>query len=208
MRVIGAYIIFFIIVFVIFAIVVAYKLLQVRNHETQMAMFYKKNHITNDDVSTIRKRFKKNRELLEETEREYEKEKKADYLYHESKRKKAIAKRIFAYDYEDMLYQIYAPVAKKYLKWSASGVALEKSYIIQRISEIKNVSRIDAESIFNILADHELICEYGPGKYFMTTMLEENSNVLEHNFEAWNVISDSDMNLDKWMVEHDYERKQ
>ncbi len=203
MKVIGAYIIFFIIVLVIFAIVVAYKLLQVRNHETQMAMFYKKNHITNDGVSTIRKRFKKNRELLVETEREYEKEKNADYLFHENKRKKAIAKRVFAYDYEDMLYQIYAPVAKKYLKWSASGVTLEKSYIIQRISEIKNVSCIDAESIFNILVDHELICEYGPGNYFLTTMLEGNSDILEHNIEAWNVVSDTDMNLNKWMVEHE-----
>ena len=62
------------------------------------------------------------------------------------------------------------------------------------------------QGFFNILVDHELIFEYGPGKYFMTTMLEENSNILEHNFEAWNVVSDTDMNLDKWMIEHGYER--
>lgn len=201
MEVVNVYLIFFLIVFAILAIVVAYKLLQVRNHDINMARYYKHNHITNDDITAIRRRFKQNRKLLEEVEKEYEQEQNAKYIYKETERKELIAKRVFAYDYEDMLYQIYAPTAKHIFGHSWQTVEMEKECIIQRISEIKQIPFNMAENVFETLLAHDLIYQWHPGYYTLTQMLaSDNAN--------WDIVTDTDMNLDKRITEHHYERKQ
>ena len=189
-------------------VVVVIKLVQIRQHETELASFYKKNHYTYEDISTIRKRLRQDRELLKETEEDYKKQQKADYYYQEAKRKEAIVKRVFAYDYEEMLYQIFAPIAKNNddgLTWHAGMRYVGKSYIVNEITKKKKVSILEAESIFNILIEHELIIRVGPDMYTLTYWLE--STKLEKGLN-WDVVSDTDWNLDKWMNAHGYKHKE
>ena len=200
MEVVNAYLAFFAIVFVILALVVVYKLLQIRNHTTTMAKFYKHNYQTDKDINVIRKRLMRDPKLLEEIEKEYEKEQKAIHSYQESQKKELITKRVFAYEYEDLLYQIYGPSAKDVIGFYGSTVELEKGFIIHRIAEIKQISVDMAENVFDILLAHDLLYPYGPGYYKLTPMLASNN-------ADWNIVSDTDMNLDKWMATHGYEHK-
>ena len=132
-----------------------------------------------------------------------------DMLWHDKEvsKRKCIKDRVFAYDYEDMLFQIYAPTAYyNYSRWTSNS--LRRDEILKRISEIKKISINDAVEIFDILLKHNLIIKrYGCDDYELTRMLE-NSAFLgdDYNFEEpfWFSVTVLDMNLDKWMTMHNY----
>lgn len=212
MDVIDAYIIFFLIVLVLFAIYGLVKLIpyliKKRTHENELALFYKKNYMTNSDLSTIRKQIKNNPGLFKEIEKKYKEQKERDYSYQEAKRKEAMAKRVFAYDYEELLYQIFAPIAESndhFLYWTTSGSreGFDKVNLIHRISVLSKKSAIESEQLFDILLEHELIYNWG-GVYKLTFMLEYSNG---DELLRWDIISDTDWNLDKWMNAHGYKHK-
>ena len=176
-------------------------------HELDIANFYKKNHLIHTDIKNIKKSFKDNPELYKKAAQEYDDEKKALYIYNENKRKKAIAKRVYAYEYEDMLYQIFAPIVERYcytdLYWSTYRINLSKEYLVQKITEIIGITEEGAEQIIEYLASKDILFNYD-GRYHLTSMLEKGTG---DTYERWNIISDTDMNIDKWMNEHGYKHK-
>lgn len=212
MDVIESYIIFFVIVFVLFAIYGLVKFIpyfiKKKRHEYELASFYKKNHIINGDLSAIRKVLKDNPDLSKEIEKEYNEQQERDYLYQETKRKEAIAKRVFAYDYEELLYQLFAPIAENndyFFYWTTSGAreSFDKVNLIHRISVLSKKTRSESEQLFNILLEHELIYNWG-GVYMLSPMLEYSKG---DELLRWDVVSDTDWNLDKWMNANGYKHK-
>lgn len=149
----------------------------------------------NREIEDIKKRFKKDPNFLKETEKAYYEEEHRKTIEKENQKKDLIVKRVFAYDYEDLLFRLYEPTAKEYIGgWRTEGIA--KNDIIKRIAEIKSISKDDAEELFKILVDHDLIwtCGYGCG-YELTPMLQSGKN-------GWDIVSYTDMNFKKWMIFH------
>ena len=208
-------------VIVTFAIIVITRLYKRSVHLEEMAKFYRKRHwwekeegvycrtsfkddpfidkrITRmakyeREIRDIVKKFQKDPKLLKQTEKEYYKQQLREAEEEEYKRKKLIAKRVFAYDYEDLLFRLYELTAKEHLgEWCIIGMA--KDEIIQRITEIKSISKNEAEELFKVLVDHELIWNYGC-KYELTPMLRIGNT-------GWDAVSYTDMNFDKWMDTH------
>lgn len=147
----------------------------------------------------LRKYIKKHPEELLEAKKVYKKKLEEQYKHEESKKRELIKARVFAYDYEEMLYQIYAPFAEQGTWGWFASTNLRKKYIIMRISEIKSVSEKDAINIFNILKEHKLLQDLlDDDTYFLTPLLDN----LSPDTKQWDVVSDTDMNLNKWILAH------
>lgn len=143
----------------------------------------------NSYINEIVKRFRKDHNFLKETEDSYKESEKEKKLEYEKERKRNIVERAFAYDYEELLFRIYEPTAEYYDgEWSPESMFKEE--VLQRIIEIKNISRNEAEDIFKILVDHKLII-YIAGRCFLTLTLHDKN--LSH------IISKTDMNFNRWM---------
>lgn len=142
--------------------------------------------------------FKHNPEALKSAEQQYAKDEERKKLNLENIKKKNVQLRMFAYQYENDLFRIFSDVAtKRGGEWVSSMTdTLDKSYIIYMISALRNVSVAEAEHIFNILTENNLLILFKDGYYLgdILTRLGE-----------WNVISDNDMNLNKWMLANGYE---
>lgn len=154
-----------------------------------------------ESIESIEKRFKNDPELLKEAEKLFAQSMEDKKRYKELDRKRGIVERVFAYDYEDLLFQIYAPVATEnyFHVWDAYDKYLTRGQILDRISEIRAISIEEADKTFQILKEHFLIVPYGQG-FCLTHMLEADRNISP----SWNIVSYTDMNLDKWMVAHGY----
>lgn len=152
----------------------------------------------NREIASIIKRFKKDPQLLKKTEKAYYEEEHRKAIEKENQKKELIKKRVFSYDYEDLLYRLYEPTAKEYLgDWQIEGI--DKDVIIQRISEIKSISGNEAEELFKLFVEHDLIWGVGR-KYELTPMLAKwNAD--------WNIVSDTDMNFQKWMIKRELDKR-
>jgi len=158
-------------------------------------MGYTSGEQINREIEIIIYKFKKEPKLLEKTERDFYEREQRNILEKERKRKELIAKRVFAYDYEDLLFLLYEPTAKEDIGgWRIEEIAEDD--IIKRLAEIKNISMNEAEDLFKILVDHELIWTCGHGSGYELTQLLQSGNT------GWDVVSYTDMNFDKWMVGH------
>ena len=155
-----------------------------------------------DDV--IYRFFKEHPDKLAEAEKRYKEEKEREHNNLESWKKYYIMQRIFAYDFEDMLFQIYSKVAIEDArgKWVALSY-VKKEDLINKISEIKNVDRCEAERILDLQIKHAILSDIGEG-YLLSTLLQDLGSGEKI---AWNIVSETDMNLDKWMVANGYEHK-
>jgi hypothetical protein len=142
--------------------------------------------------SDIKKFFKENPEELKRREEAWQARQKEKYQENENKKKLRIKDRIFAYDYEDTLFEIFAPYAKNMGGVWTCDKWLPKEEIISKISTIRGVSKIEAKDIFNKLEEHNVLLEIG-GDY-MLSLINTSSD--------WDIVSDTDMNLDKWIVKH------
>ena len=104
-----------------------------------------------------------------------------------------------SYQYEDLVYEIYAPYciySSFYEKWY-TDVQLRKDHIIKRIFEIKSdkapsVSLADAKSLFKAMIEAEVLdCMFDNSATYYQMGI-----VLRYD---WAVVSDEDMNIDKWI---------
>lgn len=140
-------------------------------------------------IDEIVNRFRKDHNFLKETEDSYKESEKEKILKYENERKRDIVERAFAYDYEELLFRIYEPTAEyDGIEWRPG--LMTKEEVLQRIIEIKNISRNEAEDIFKILVDHNLIWYYA-GSCDLTVTLRDKSRS--------HIISKTDMNFNRWM---------
>lgn len=171
------------------------------SHYKELAHFY---GMHDSNIEDIRKFFQVNPEKIKEAEELLKEKKESIRLFQESEKRELIKNRVYAYDYEEMLYQIYAPFAILSMgKW-LSLEGLDKEYIVQSIAKIRNMSYEEAQILFEDLNKHNLINDFAKtGKFVLCSMLAASGS----QDKKWQIVSDTDMNLDKWMVQHGYKHK-
>ena len=153
-----------------------------------------------DPDEIINKFFKDYPDKLAEAENKYKEDEEKHYVNREYWKRELIKSRVFAYDYEDVLFQIYAPSASDMGdRWQPQG--LSKEYIVKRYAEIKNVSIEDALRTYDMLIKKNVICDLPGMGVFLDSMLWDD---YKYNDQRWNVVSDTDMTLTKWMDAHGY----
>ena len=112
----------------------------------------------------------------------------------EENRKRQITKRVYSYDYECLIYQIFAPFRTKNEceeKWSYDK--LEKKFVINEIARIKEITLDQAGELFLEMKEKGLIEEY--------QMKCKIGMTLDY---YWNVVSDEDLNFSKWVNSQTY----
>ncbi len=147
--------------------------------------------------------YKANPEKFMVAENEYKNHLKADYAEKEAKKRELIKKRVFAYDYEEMLYEIYAPTATRINSNEWKSNSLNKDYIIERIGNIMEISKEEALKIFDLLIDKKILEKEYRNEDEISLCYMLNSKYYRSSDE-WQIVSDIDLNLSKWMVNHGY----
>ena len=118
----------------------------------------------------------------------------------EAKRKDRIIKRVFSYQYEELIYEIFSPYAKKNQfggtfrrqSWSVDE-ELENEFVINEISRILSISYAEASSLFKKFIENELLGRSTyKNKCWVGTILKEE----------WDFVSKDDKNLSRWMESH------
>ncbi len=160
------------------------------NHLCELYTFEHYSHRYNYPYSKIKKFFKENPEEIKRREEIWQEKLKEEHAEEERKRKQQIIGRIFAYDYEDTLFEIYAPYAEKRGETWVCNTWLPKNEVISKIATIRRISKLEAEDIAKQLEEHWFLWE---NKY--SYMIPSDSN--------WNILSDTDMNLDKWITKRE-----
>ena len=184
------------------------KYIETNDHYGELAKFFserelgiiKDNRYTKENhVDVIRRFFKEHPDKLVEAEKLYKKKKERAHYARESWKKEFIMQRIFAYDYEDMLFQIFSDYAwlDTWGKWQPHDI--DRDHLLQRISEIKNIEVEEAQRIVDTLVEHGILCKVDD-KYLLSSLLTESDD--NQAMIRWNIVSDTDMNLDKWMKAH------
>ncbi len=146
-----------------------------------------------------------------------EERRKEDYRkkqYEEDlKRKDLILKRTFSYKYENVLYEIFAPYAtpRKYenngQKWGFTyEIRLENNFVIKEIIRLLKISIEDAKILFKEFNKNDMLVIHKKNVPNGTVLGEwvrtgrcSLGNLLIYD---WNIISNHDMNLSKWIEQH------
>lgn len=120
-------------------------------------------------------------------------------------KKQYTIKRVFAYDYEDFFYSLFSPYAKysNHTGWSIYSDSIPKEYIINKLAEWKRVSINEIDDLFEKCVENELI--HGDYKELSLKMHSKD----HYSYKNYclgltltryaNIVSDSDMNINKWI---------
>ena len=138
---------------------------------------------------------------------------KIDYNNHVLLMGPTIKKRVFSYDYENMLYYIFTYKNEK--NHLCQHETWDKEYIIQEIAKYENKPLVEARMLFSLFCHNELVDPVLKGfnvdkDYFSTHYLEVIHSdifekyrigyILSDEYDAWKIVSDADMNIGKWIL--------
>ena len=129
------------------------------------------------------------------------------------KRKDIIIKRTFSYKYENVIYEIFAPYAikKKYeldgQKWEYPiYVRLENSFVISEISRLLCLETDESNELFWNFEKNDMIdidSKYiADGTVLGKWVKSDRCALGSLLIYDWNIISNEDMNLSKWIEQH------
>lgn len=131
-----------------------------------------------------------NPEVRQKAENLRSEEMERERMREERDKKKYTKARVYSYDHESLIYQIFAPFrdAKPFAgEWHCS-MELENDFVISEIARIKKDSINEAEKLFSEFKDNELVFSIGK-KCRMGLTLKQ----------YWNVVTDEDLNFTKWV---------
>lgn len=121
------------------------------------------------------------------------------------RRKDKILKRTYSYNYEDLIYEIFSPLAvleenssmaKKYGKWRIHN-SIDKFFFQSEIARILRVTDEEAGDLMFQFEKNDLInISTIPNTWKHTCGL---GTLLEYD---WNIISNQDKNISTWMDSH------
>lgn len=146
-----------------------------------------------------------------EAKRQDEREKKQKE--EDLKRRELIIKRTFSYKYENILYEVFAPYATKRVieydgqKWELRlGKTLDNVFVISEISRIAGLPKDKATELFEDFVKNDML-EIGLKHINDYTVLgkwvrDERCSLGNLLLYDWNIISNEDMNLSKWIEMH------
>lgn len=118
----------------------------------------------------------------------------------EKERKEAIVKRVYSYKYENVIYEIFSPYARKggggsfrRQIWTIDLVYIEDEFVKNEISRILNIPYSDAAKLFEEFLDNQLLTHsFGQAKCSVGNILTEQ----------WDIITKRDNNFSIWMDSH------
>ena len=167
--------------------------------ERELGIIQDNRYTKENHIDVVRRFFKEHPDKLAEAEKLYKKRMESKHHAREAWKKEFIMHRIFAYDYEEMLFQIFSDhaILDEMGKWHSQHI--DKNHLLQRISEIKNIEIEESQRIVDTLIEHCVLCNVGED-CFLSSLLEESDD--NQSMIRWNIVSDTDMNLDKWMKAH------
>lgn len=119
----------------------------------------------------------------------------------EKERKEAIVKRVYSYKYENVIYEIFSPYARKgggsgifrRQSWTIDLIYFEDEFVKNEISRILNIPYSDAATLFEEFLDNELLMHsFGMTKCCIGHILTEQ----------WDIITKNDNNFSIWMDSH------
>lgn len=121
------------------------------------------------------------------------------------RRKDKILKRTYSYQYEDVIYEIFSPLAvqeenswmaKKYGKWRLHK-SIDKFFFQSEIARILRMSEDEASELMFQFEKNDMIqISTIPNTWKHTCSL---GTLLEYD---WNIISNQDKNISTWMEAH------
>lgn len=122
-----------------------------------------------------------------------------DAIAKDKRRKIEIRNRMFAYEYEEDLYKFFSKYAFiEYGKYTTAGKYVKRDLLRSYLENSRKCSSKEADDIIDNLIEHEILI----GRYSPTVTL---SGYLRGDIcSNWNVVSDRDMNLHKWMINNGY----
>jgi len=132
-----------------------------------------------------------------------QKQKEADL-----RRKDLIIKRTFSYKYENIVYEIFAPYARKRSvsyngqSWEVKpGMKLDNDFVISEISRLLDLPFEKANELFWEFEENDMISVRN--RYDTDTPKKEDRCGFGYllGYE-WNIISNEDMNISKWIEQH------
>lgn len=120
-------------------------------------------------------------------------------IYQDKDRKQKIANRMFAYEYEEDLYKLYSKYAHvEHKQYTSAGKALGKKKICEHLMTCRNLSEDKANNLIDELLKHNVLSNVYVGVVL--------SPMIDGRFYGsyWDVVSDRDLNLHKWMIQNGY----
>lgn len=111
-----------------------------------------------------------------------------------------IANRLFSYDYEETIYEIFSktawyfitdnPLQMKFVTYSSGYI--KKDEFIDKLSSKLKLSKNEADNLYNEFLNKRIIDETDKGNCGIGFTLSV----------CWNVISPNDLNFTRWMKAH------
>ena len=114
-----------------------------------------------------------------------------DKEYEENAKRESIKKRVFAYDYENFIFSLFSPLAKKNMlssnteEWICLD-SLPKAYVLKKMEEKYGANAIH---LYDQFIENNLLWEMKDGSIDLGFILQHNSNV----------VVDTDLNIDKYI---------
>ena len=116
------------------------------------------------------------------------------------KRKEFIKKRVYSYKYENVIYEIFSPYARKggggifrRQRWTIDLIYFEDEFVKDEISRILNIPYSDAAKLFEEFLDNQLLVHsFGETKCSVGNILTKQ----------WDIITKTDNNFSNWMDSH------
>lgn len=158
---------------------------------------YKTKNIFSDRqrMNYIRKNYP---EKWEQAKKKCEYSDEQDAIYKDKDRKEKIANRMFAYDYEEDLYKLYSKYAfVEHKQYTSAGKTLSRKKVCEHLMACRNLSEDEANVLIDNLIKHQVLYE------FVGVSL---GSMIDGRFYGsyWDVVSDRDLNLHKWMIQNGY----
>ena len=123
----------------------------------------------------------------------------------DKRRKEKILNRTYSYQYEDLIYEIFSPLAvmeenkfmaKDYGKWRVHR-SMDRFFFLSEISRILNVSEDEAIELLFQFEKHDMIdISNIPNTWKKACSM---GNLLAYD---WDIISKQDKNISVWMDSH------
>ena len=141
--------------------------------------------ICNYNVTSLKRQCKKDADLKTEVNDYFE--------YWIREHKKLVSNRTFAYDYEEMLFEVFTFIDERGLYKEYES--LTKEEVISRMVDIGEMDKEKAETLFYVLDSKGII----DSSAILGIDKVRLGLILHSGMWGWNIVSEDDMNLSKWI---------
>ena len=172
-------------------------LLDLAEYVNDEFMTFQDEHENYSETKALRKFFSNSRVRLKALKLRSEHEQKKKN-YEDEIDKYHIKNRVFAYDYEETIYEIFSKTANYFIpQYPKEKIVYHYSHIkkdefVEELSSKLKLSKDEAESLFNVFLNKQSIFKDNFDNCGIGSTLEL----------YWNVVSPNDFNFSRWIEAH------